>query len=237
MNSKLTQVKACRSTLLTLGLVALLSAPAMAKDKLPETTHDGLQLQKDTKLAAVYLQPGETLEGYDKVSITDVYVAFKKNWQRNYNQTTMGLDGRVSDKDVEVIKQRVAKEFKVVFTKELQDKGGYEVVDNAAKDVLVLRPAIINLVVTAPDVSRAGMSRTFVASTGEATLYLELYDSLTSDIIARVIDAKAMGHYGMAHMGSRVSNKADFDRVLVKWADILRSHLDEVNAAAGNTGE
>ena len=190
MNKKLTQVKAYHSTFLTLGLAALLSAPAMAKDKLPETTHDGLQLQKDTKLAAVYLKPGESLEGYDKVSIIDVYVAFKKNWQRNYNQNTMGLAGRISDKDVEVIKQRVAKEFKVVFTKELQDKGGYEVVDNAAKDVLVLRPAIINLVVNAPDVNRAGMSRTFVASTGEATLYLELYDSLTSDIIARVLSAQ-----------------------------------------------
>jgi len=221
------------TTILTLSISMLMAATAFAKDKLPETSHDGLKLQKDTKLAAVYLKPGETLKAYDKVSMTDVYVAFKKNWQRNYNQDTMGLDGRVSDKDVDVIKDRLAKEFKVVFTKELQDKGGYEVVDYDAKDVLVLRPAIINLVVNAPDTNRMGMSRTFVASAGEMTLYMELYDSNTGDILARVIDAQAAGDHGIAHAGNKASNKAEFDRVLRKWADILRVNLDRVNAAAG----
>ena len=213
---------------LALALAMAFSAPILAKDKLPETTKDGLQLQKDTKLAAVYLKPGETLEGYDKVSITDVLVSFKKNWQRNYNEDVMGLDGRVTDRDVETIKKRLATEFKAVFTKELQDKGGYEVVDTTGKDVLLLRPAIINLVVNAPDLSRAGMGRTFVASAGEMTLYMELYDSLTSDKIAEVIDAQAVGDHGIGFAGNRVTNKAEFDRVLAKWADILRKHLDEV---------
>ena len=222
------------TTILTLSFSLLMAATAFARDKLPETSHDGLKLQKDTKLAAVYLKPGETLKGYNKVSITDVYVAFKKNWQRDYNRDTMGLDGRVSDKDVDVIKDRVANEFKVVFTKELQENGGYEVVDYDAKDVMVLRPAIINLVVNAPDTNRISRGATFVASAGEMTLYMELYDSYTSDIIARVIDAKAAGEHGIAHMGSKVQNKAEFDRVLRQWADILRKQLDNVNSVAAD---
>jgi hypothetical protein len=221
-------------TLLILLLAVFLAAPAVAKDKLPETTHDGLQLKHHTELAAVYLKPGESLEGYDRLMITDVYVAFKKNWQRNYNRDVMGLDGRVSDKDVETIKNRLAKEFIVVFTKELQDEGGYEVVDEAAKDVLTLRPAIINLVVNAPDVDRVGMSRTFVASAGEMTLYMELYDSMTGDILARVIDVEAAGNHGIAHMSSRLTNKAEADRVLANWADTIRDSLDDVNKAAAD---
>jgi hypothetical protein len=234
MRSKSNHAKSNCITVLTLSFSMLMAATALAKDKLPETTKDGLQLKQDTKVAAVYLKPGETLKGYDKVSITDVYVAFKKNWQRDYNRDTMSLDGHVSDKDVEVIKKRLAKEFKTVFTKELQEKGGYEVVDTAAKDVLILRPGIINLVVNAPDVNRAGMGRTFVASAGEMTLYMELYDSLTSDKIAQVIDAQAAGDYGIGHSGNRASNKADFDRVLAKWADILRKQLDNVNSVAAD---
>ena len=231
MNRKFSKIS---STLIFCALVVTMafSVPIFAKDKLPETTKDGLVLKKDTKVSAVYLKPGETLEGYDKVSITDVYVSFKKNWQRNYNRDAMGLEGRVTDKDVEVIKKRLATEFKTVFTKELQKKGGYEVVDTAAKDVLILRPAIINLVVNAPDVNRVGMGRTFVASAGEMTLYMELYDSLTSDKIAEVMDAEAAGDYGMGHAGNRVSNKAAFDRVLAKWADLLRKRLDETKAVA-----
>jgi hypothetical protein len=221
------------TTILALSVSMLMAATAFAKDKLPETSHDGLKLQKDTKLAAVYLKPGETLKGYNKVSITDVYVAFAKNWQRDYNRDVMGLAGRVTDADVEVIKDRLAKEFKTVFTKELEDKGGYEVVDYAAKDVLDLRPAIINLVVNAPDTS-SSMGRNFVTYAGEMTLYLELYDSYTSDIIARVIDAQAAGDDGIAHAASKVSNRVDFDRVLKKWAGILRKNLDKVNAAAAS---
>jgi hypothetical protein len=221
-------------TVLALSFSMLMATTALAKDKLPETSHDGLKLQKDTKLAAVYLKPGETLKGYDKVSITDVYVAFKKNWQRDYNRDTMSLDGRVSDKDVDVIKDRLANEFKVVFTKELQENGGYEVVDYDAKDVMVLRPAIINLVVNAPNTNRISRGATFVASAGEMTLYMELFDSNTSDIIARVVDAKAAGDHGIAHMGNKVQNKAEFDRVLRQWADILRKQLDNVNSVAAD---
>ena len=217
------------ATIILLSLSMLVTATAFAKNKLPETSHDGLHLQKDTKLAAVYLKPGETLKEYDKVAITDVVVSFKKNWQRNYNSETIGLDGRVTDKDVEIIKKRLAKEFREVFVNELRDNGGYEVVDTAAKDVLMLQPNIMNLVVTVPDVTQASMGRSFVASAGEMTLYLELYDSLTSDILARVEDVQAAGSYGVGHMSNRVKNKAEFDKVLTRWAKILRSHLDDIN--------
>lgn len=229
MNKKLIGVETSLATFIAMCLMVLFSVSAIAKDKLPETSHDGLKLQKDTKLAAVYLKPGESLAGYDKVTILDVYVAFKKNWQRNYNQDTMGLDGRVSDKDIAIIKKRLAEEFTTIFSRELQEQGGYEVVSDAGKDVLLLRPAIVNLVVNAPDVDRAGSGRSFVASAGEMTLYLELYDSVSGDIIARLIDVQAAGSHGIAHMGGRVENKAEFDRVLVDWADILRKHLDSLN--------
>jgi hypothetical protein len=202
---------------------------------LPEVSHDGLHLQKDTKLAAVYLKPGATLDQYDKVAILDCFVSFKKNWQRDYNEDVIGLGQRVSDKDADAIKKRVAKEFKDVFTKELETKGGYQVVDNAAQDVLVLRPAIINLVVTDPDTMSPGMSRTFVSSAGQMTLYLELYDSVTSDIIARIIDPEAARDDGIAQMGGRVANKAAADRIMRRWADVLRSHLGELQKATSDT--
>jgi hypothetical protein len=207
------------------------SLPLAAKDKLPETTKDGLKLQHDTKLAAVYMKPGANLEDYDKFFITDVYVAFKKNWQRNYNEDVMGLEGRVTDKDIEIIKTRVAKEFKTVFTRVLE-KRGYEFSKTSAKDVLILKPAITNLVVNAPDTQQAAIARTFVASAGEATLYMELHDSLTSDKIAEVMDAQAAGDDGIAHMANRVANKQEFDRVLDKWANILASHLEQVKGPA-----
>ena len=52
MNAKL-----LKNTLLAIA-ICVFATPLAAKSKLPETTKDGLQLQHNTKLAAVYLKPG-----------------------------------------------------------------------------------------------------------------------------------------------------------------------------------
>lgn len=221
--------KVCKALLLAVA-VCVVVAPLAAKEKdpFPESTKDGLQLQKQTKHGAVYVKPGATLDDYDKVKIVDCYVEFEKNWQRNFNRDAVGLEGRVTDQDVEEIKNKVAAEFPAAFKKVLE-KGGYEVVETTGKDVLLLRPAIINLVVTAPDLPTAGMSRTYVSSSGSMTLYMELYDSLTSTKIAQVLDSEEVGNLGFAHQANRVSNEAEFKETMEAWAEILRKRLDEAH--------
>lgn len=94
--------------------------------------------------------------------------------------------------------------------------------------MLILRPAIINLDSTAPDLMTAGMSQTFVASAGSMTLYFELYDGKTQVIIARIIDPEAADNAGIAQVSNRVTNTADFDRVVRRWATILNDHLAQL---------
>lgn len=200
---------------------------AVAAEKLPETSDDGLVLQKDTELAAVYIKPGADFSGYDKVAILDCYVEFKKNWQRDQNEDRRSTTQMVTKKDMDEMTTWLAAEFKKVFVEELQTEGGYEVVDHGAEDVMIIRPAIMNLDVEAPDTMTPGMSVTFSASAGQMTLYMELYDSVTSDIIARVIDAEGGRDHG--RIRNRATNKAEADRILRKWADILRGHLDRVH--------
>ena len=137
----------------------------------------------------------------------------------------------VSKADAEKIKQRVADEFKKVFTEELE-KAGYEVADYDVKlaeaDVLVLRPAIVDLDVTSPDTQSAGMGRTFTASAGAMTLYLEFFDSVTSSILGRVVDRKNARDTGMMQISSRVTNKSEADRMFRKWTGLLISKMDSV---------
>ena len=204
-----------------LGL--LLSGPVFAKDKLPEVDSDGLHLVKKSKVRAAYIKPGTTLSQYNKVKMLDCYVDFVKNWERDYNLNQFGLEGRIRDKDAEKIKTRLAAEFTKVFTKELTKKG-FEVVDDTGADVLLLRPALINVDVVAPDVLSAGMRDIVVRSAGSMTLYMEMYDSSTSTLIARVIDPKADDE-GFAQVANRVTNKAAADHMLRHWADLLARHL------------
>lgn len=220
---------ACIVASLALGLPPGL----FAKESLPEVSPEGLQLQKNTDARAVYLKPGATFDQYHRVAILDCFVEFAKDWQRDYNNNVAGLQGRVSKDDMERIKADVAAEFTRVFTEELQTKGGYQVVDIVAPDVLVLRPAILNLMVTAPDLMTAGMTRSWVASAGQMTLYLELWDSTNKTILARIMDPQAdPGMGGMAQVAGSVTNKAAADRILREWAVKLRKHLDAVHAKA-----
>lgn len=215
----------------TVVAVFLGLGPAAAWSAGGHTSHDGLELVKKNRSTALYVRPGASLARYNRVAILDCPVAFRKNWQRDQNEERT-LGERVDKKDMERIKKALSEEFVKVFTHELQDKGGYKVVDTGGEDVLILRPAIINLDVTAPDVMAPGMTRTFATSALAMTLYLELYDSVTSQILARYVHADG-DRDGMLEVSNRVTNKAEADRILTRWADRLRKGLDDAHQEAG----
>ena len=210
-------------------LSMLLAATLLAKDPLPEVSHDGLHLMKDTKLRVVYMKPGANLDEYDKVALLACYVAFQKDWQRNYNNETASLMNRISDKDMKKIRDKLAEQFNKVFT-EVLTKGGHQMVTDGGSGVLIVQPAIGNLQITAPDTMSPGEA-TFSANAGQMTLYMQLHDGKTGDIIARVIDPEAVGG-NFAQIRNSVTNMADANRVLQRWATILSDHLEAVSAGS-----
>ena len=180
-----------------LGLFALVSI-ASAADEMPETSPEGLVLIDSKELKYVYARPGASLDQYTKVVLFDAYIAFRKNWDRDYNRNLIPGTTRVRPDDMEEIKAGLAEMFKSVFTEELQEKRGYEIVETAGLDVLAVKPALINLDITAPQLSNTSMDRTVVASAGQMTLFMELYDSTTGEIISRVVDPAVDNRSGLA---------------------------------------
>jgi len=206
----------------------MISCMAVAKSEPPEVTEEGLLLVKDSKLSMVYTAPGASLEGYKRVILLEAHVAFKKNWQRDQNRNSVR---RVSNNDMEKMKKRLVTEFNEVFTEVLQEDGGYEIVEEAAEDVLILRPAIINLDATAPDTMSSAGSRSYAESAGEMTLYLELFDAQTNALIAKAMDRQRDRSNGWMTYQSSVSNKSAAKRILRGWAEVLRDALNEANAS------
>ena len=215
------------SALTTLILVFVLAGPAFARHDLPKVTHDGLHLVEGTGFQAFYLKPGASLAAYREFKILDCFVSFKKHWQAD--QVSQG-NRRVSPHDMDEIKKHLSAEFHAVFVKQLKDKGKFKIVDTTGPDVLILRPAIANLVVATPANTDEIGETTFAASAGQMTLYLELYDSVTSDLIARVMDAEADQGDEMIQWQNAVTNKAAADRILRRWADHLRHMLEKASS-------
>jgi hypothetical protein len=208
---------------LALGVLFAVAASAADKD-LPAMSHDGLELRKG-RAAVVYVRPGVDFSQYKRLAILECPVAFGKSWERDRRSSAQ----RLKSDDLEKIKKNLSEEFRKIFVDELQNKGGYAIVEEGAEDVLVLRPAIIDLYVTAPDTMTPGRNYTLSDSAGAMTLYLEIFDSVTGQILARAIDRKSGRDFGRIQWQNSVTNKAEADGILRRWASGLRAALDEVH--------
>lgn len=206
--------------------MALILAPFASAQEQPEPpglTFDNLVPVENAPVAMAYIDPEVDFGVFTRVVILEPHVAFRSNWQRDQNR---GRSRNINARDMARIKQDVATTFERVFSERLE-AAGYEVVDVAGDDVLGLRPAIIDLDITAPDTRSAGRSRTYSASSGAATLYIQLFDSVSGEIVARAADRRAARSPGsIITWTNSVTNLADARRIMGGWADTLVAFLD-----------
>ena len=206
---------------------ALLLSPATkAEDEAEESqmrTFDNLVPVDDAAVAMAYIDPDADFGVFNRVAILEPKVAFRSNWQRDQNRSRTR---NIRTRDMERMKEDVATLFERVFEERLE-AAGYQVVDVTGDDVLLLRPAIVDLDVTAPDTRSPGRTRTFASTAGAATLYIELFDSFTGDIVGRAADRQAVRRAGgMLSWSNSVNNNAEARRMFVGWADTLVEFLD-----------
>jgi hypothetical protein len=222
-----------KKLLIILCLFILVAAPvagfAKKKSEIPQTTIEGLELVPDTKgIAMVWAEPGADLSQYNRVYLVKPFVAFKKNWKKHINSGTRMA--RIRTSDMERIKEAVADLFMEIFTEELV-AGGYTLTQERAEDVLIVKPAIIDLYVKAPDIKTSSMTSTFVTSAGSMTLYLELYDSETDDLLAKAMDPTRDRNNQIMQLQTSGQNRAAAKRMMKPWAQSLREGLDESRSA------
>jgi hypothetical protein len=214
-----------RAAVLAVLLLAASASSAQKKELVEALSYDGLQEIKVKGIDMAYALPGATLSGYTQFMVQPVNVLFAKNWK----PTVTGSTRRLSTDDVEKIRSGVSKIVYDAFVDELK-KGGYTLATAPGPNVLDVKPAIINLYVTAPDVMTAGRSRTYTASAGEMTLVAELADSETGQVIARVLDRYEARNTGSFRMANSVTNSAEADSAASSWAKILRKALDNAKS-------
>ena len=209
-------------TLLTLGC-------ASTSETVPTTTPDGLDLVRSDKHSAVYAKPEAQLDIYNEFAIVPCEVAFRKNWQRDYNSSHRSSGQQIKDRDIDRIKRELGEECTAFFTDALSEEPSYKLVTEwqQGQDVLLVRPNIVNLNITRPDVSSPSMARSYSASAGSMTLYLELIDAETSEVLVRAYDSKADPD-SFVNYANKITNRQAADRMLKNWATRLRDAMDAV---------
>jgi hypothetical protein len=221
------------STFFIFGMAAA-PAAALAESEPPQISLEGLELVEKDRRGELYADPDIDWSVYDKIQLDTATVAFRKRWQRDQNRYQTF---KVRASDMEKIKSNLSELFDKVFTEELSENGGYEIVDEMAENVMRITPHIVDLDVYAPDTATSGINRSFTESAGKMTLKLQIYDSVTGDLIVSASDRRESPRRGYMQWTTSVSNNADARRMLQRWAVGLRERLDKARSSKSLSAE
>jgi len=209
------------------ALALLIAGAAIAEET--SVSWDGLVEVKPKRMDAAFLLPGADFRPYTKLMVDPTQVAFSKDWMKSINDQTRDLSRKVTDEDAAKILESARANFDDIF-RDAFAKSGYEVVSTPGPDVMRVATGVVNLYLNAPDTMSAGRTRTYTANAGEATLIIEVRDSMTGALLGRVIDQRETRTSARLQMATSVSNTSDFRMLFKSWADIATTGLEELKA-------
>lgn len=220
------RVKALFAAVLLMGA----AAPAVAKDG-PPPNWDGLVQVNSDKLEYVYLLPGANFKSYTQLLLGTPEVAFAPNWLKDMNNQDWGGDFNMPISKQDAIKklQAIQKAWNESFTDGFQ-KAGYTLTQTPGAGVLRVNSAIANIYINNPDRGTAGMGASFTANAGSATMIIELRDSATNTLLARVIDSEATQDTGA--VSNAVTNLNAFRELADRWTKISVNGLKALESVS-----
>ena len=166
--------------------LALLSLPSQAADA---ATSDGLVAVRSWNLDELYLRPNADVSSYRGVVIDPVQVSFRKDWNRDFVDPHARLR-RLSQDDVRKIADDTAIGMQNALADAFRAKG-YTIATAPGPGVLRLSPTVTNVYVNAvEDLYTGGTTKSFTKDAGEATLLLDVRDSVSGTLLGRVVDRR-----------------------------------------------
>ena len=182
-----------------------------------ELTEEGLYPVSGARVGFAAIKPGTDLGIYRRLMIPEVLVS-QKDDRNNYE---------LGDREIADLRRYFHEEL----AKELQEKGGYQIVNEPGEDVLFVRTWLMDLLVKTPPEPTSARSKVYVASAGEVTLVVELRDSQTGELLARAADRREVSAPGQGLQRSvSVTNVREARRLFAHWARLLRERLDATPA-------
>ncbi|MBD1388942.1 DUF3313 family protein [Neiella sp. HB171785] len=188
-----------------------------------DTSFDQLTKVESKKVDELYLKPGADFSHYNSLLLKEADVAFRKNAYRN-DFATRGQMKR----GMERAGARLKALFDESFREVIEEKGNYTFTDQTGDDTLMLVPKLINVYFANLDeMSRTNNVKIYAESAGEMTLVLELKDSVTGEILARIVDQQEATDWGQLVRQSSVDNHQQSKRIIKRWANQLNDGLVE----------
>lgn len=204
------------------------STPTIDTSPEAEVTFDGLHEVKGGRADQAWARPGVDLSQYSKIMLQGAGIEYRPGGEsgRSISARSKGGPYEVTDTQKAAFRQIVVKEF----LKELALSEHFTLVEEPGPDVLLIRGAILDVVSYVP-AEPVGNIAIYISKVAEATLVIELRDSITEAILARAVDRRAAENKATRVAESnRIRNTAEIRRMAGVWARLLRERLDQFAA-------
>jgi len=206
------------------------SNPTIDTSAEADMTFDGLYPVKGGTADAAWARPGADISQYSKIMLQGVGIEYRPGGEsgRLYHARSTADHFEITDKQ----KARFVEVMRDTFLDELGRSEHFTIVDKPGPDVLLIRGALLDVVSYVPPES-VGRNEIFLSSVGEATLVLEIRDSVSEAIIARAVDRRAAEGSMTMTRSNRVNNASEVRRMARTWARLLRERLDSYGIPQG----
>jgi hypothetical protein len=189
-----------------------------------ETTYDGLVRVNRSVMDVAWVKPDFDLTGYSKIMLVSGGIAYRevKDPGSLTRARSSSSEFPISESSRERLQQTVQDEF----VEELEKLENWEIVTEPGADVLMVVGSLIDVVSRVPP-TQPGRGGIYLSSVGEATLVLELRDSVSHEILARAADRRA-AEPAFPTQSNTVTNWSEVRRLAKSWAQLLRRRLEEL---------
>jgi hypothetical protein len=201
--------------------------PTMQTGEDAEVTFDGLVRIDNARFAAVWADPDIDFSRYTKVLPGNIEYQFRA--VRDTGNSTTRRRSNTSEFFIDdADRQRLEEETKTIFDAELANSTRFTEATERGPDVLILRGALHDIVSNVPP-QFIGRSEIFLSSVGEATLVIEAVDSMSGEVIARIVERRAAQRPGgQGFQANTVTTWSEVRRLLRRWATTLTEGLDSL---------
>lgn len=213
-----------RAAFLAATFVLSLLSPAAAN---AAASPDGLVPVRLRGFDEAYLLPHADFRPYTRVLLEGARVSYRKGWLRDANDRGTTLIGRVTDDDARAFLESARRGFDGEWAEAFRD-AGFEVVAASGEGVLRIAPRVVDLSVSAPAATTTGISRSFTTQAGEATLELEVRDSVTGALLGRIRDRRGTMKSPTLQRVFPGDGERDFRQLFGQWAVIAARELGTI---------
>ena len=203
--------------------------PSVQEGPNAEVSFDGLHRVDNAIFKLAWRDPDIDFPRYTKIMPGGAFFEFRAVKKTSSASARAGSNSEfwIDDKD----KEKLKVEMSTIFNEEMAKSTRFSVADAPGPDVLIIRGGLHDIVSNVPP-ERAGRGDVYLSSVGEATLVLEVVDSLSGEVIMRAVERRAAQRSGGAAMASSpVTTWAEVRRLARSWATKLRNGMDTIPAA------